>query len=405
MANGVWHAGYGIEVNLSLFGLVQPDCPDLLQEVTASVSGRDPQMLECLAHHEKRECLSEWGGKSPWMFIRRGRVGGRRPLVASHLPITHKATPAESAQHRATKERIVETAGRYGLDAEAEVPVANRRSVSDAVVTGPGGLRIGWEIQYHHLGPSSVHRRSVNAVEDGITPLWVAKDRTASLIGRAPWARVDDMPWKNIIDGKEMVIRGGYRHLGCVSYVDLDTSRSTYETHPRSLEVRSEQRAPLPRQRRRRPLWRDSRDWFVPALCLPQRKPVHIEDLVLQSATGESVPVYVPNRGNGRAGRHMWVSVDDRALGQELIGEKTPLPTAPAEDEDDVITFAEKEIDRTCRAGEEGWFVSDGRPIRDLDQPTGGFTLPRMSVQRSRDPMRITTVERAAASAALGCPP
>jgi uncharacterized membrane-anchored protein len=58
----------------------------------------------------------------------------------------------------------------------------------------------------------------------------------------------------------------------------------------------------------------------------------------------------------------MWVSADDRALWQELIGEKTPLSTAPAEDEDDVITFAEREIDRTCRAGEEGWFISDGRP-------------------------------------------
>ncbi|MCX2922086.1 hypothetical protein [Streptomyces sp. NEAU-W12] len=146
-------------------------------------------------------------------------------------------------------------------------------------------------------------------------------------------------------------------------------------------------------------------DWFVPALCLPERKPVHIEELVPQSATGESVPVHVPSRGNGRAGRYMRVSADDRVLWQELIGEEAPVPTAPAEDEDDVMTFAEQEIDRTCRAGEGGRFVSDGRPFRDLDQPTGGFTLPRMPVQRSRDPMRITDVERAAASAALGCPP
>ncbi|WDO07465.1 hypothetical protein ME763_18335 [Streptomyces murinus] len=143
----------------------------------------------------------------------------------------------------------------------------------------------------------------------------------------------------------------------------------------------------------------------MPALCLPEKKPVFIEDLVLQRATGESVPLYVPNRGSGRAGRHMWVSVEDRALWQELIGEKTPLPAAPVEEEDDLITFAEQEIDRNCRAGEEGWFVSEGRPVRDLDQPTDGFTLPRMPVQRSRDPMRITTVERAAASAALGARP
>ncbi|MEZ7007806.1 hypothetical protein [Streptomyces sp. AD55] len=67
------------------------------------------------------------------------------------------------------------------------------------------------------------------------------------------------------------------------------------------------------------------------------------------------------SRGNGRAGRHRWVSADDRARWQELIGEKAPLPTAPAEDEDDVITFAGQEIDRTCRAG-EGCLVRQRRP-------------------------------------------
>ncbi|MEU9603941.1 hypothetical protein [Streptomyces sp. NPDC048057] len=386
MANGVWHTEYGIEINLTKPDLGVEGYPGLLQEITTSVSRRNPRLLECLAHHRGQRCESEAGGKSPWMFVRRGRVGGRRPLVASHLPITHRATPAESAQHRATKERVVETAARCGLAAEAEVPLAHRRGVSDAVVTGPDGVRIGWEIQYHHISPSSVHRRTANALEQGITPLWVAKDRTASLIDRAPWARVDDMPWKDIADGKEMVIRGGYRHLEvwkCVPSSDRHCLDSEGAGHCGAIHA----------------------DWFVPALCLPQRKPVHIEDLVVRSATGESVPVRVPDRRDGRTGRHMWVSADDRALWQELIGEKTPLPTASTEDEDDAITFAEQEVDRTCRAGEEGWFVSDGRRLRDLDRPTGGFTLPRMPVQPSGTPMRITTVERAAASAALGCPP
>lgn len=386
MANGVWHTGYGIEINLSLPDLGYPGRPDLLREITASVADRDPQLLECLAHHEGRECLSESGGKSPWMFIRRGRFGGRRPLVASHLPITHKATPAESEQHKATKERIVETASRYGLDAEAEVPMANRRSISDALVTGPEGIRIGWEIQYHHLGPSSVHRRSVNAMRHDITPLWVAKDRTASLIDRAPWARVDDMPWKDIAGGKEMVIRGGYRYLQvwkCVPSSDRHCPLTDGAGHCEAYHS----------------------EWFLPALCLPEKKPVRLEDLVLSSATGESVPVYVPNRGSGRAGRHMWVPAADCERWREIVGEKTPLPEVPEQEGDDEIAFAEQEIDRRCRAGEEGWFVSDPRPLRDLGQPTGGFTLPRMPPQRSRSPLLITPVERAAASAALGCPP
>ncbi|MFJ9853262.1 hypothetical protein [Streptomyces sp. NPDC101150] len=385
MANAVWHTGYGIEINLSLPDLGHPGRPDLLREIVASVADRDPQLLECLAHHDGRECLSESGGKSPWMFIRRGRVGGRRPLVASHLPITHKATPAESAQHKATKERVVETASRYGLEAEAEAPMANRRSISDALVTGPGGISVGWEIQYHHLGPSSVHRRSVNAVEHGITPLWVAKDRTASLIDRAPWARVDDMPWKDIATGKEMVIRGGYRHLQvwkCVPSSHRHCPDTEGAGHCGAMHA----------------------EWFLPALCHPEKKAVHLEDLVLQSATGDSVPVYVPNRGGGRAGRHMWVPVADCELWEELVGEAEPLADARAQESGDEITFAEDEIDRQCRAGEEGRFVSDARPVRDLDRPTGGLTLPRMPLRQARNPVLITSVERAAASAALGCP-
>lgn len=382
----MWHTRYGIEINLSLPDLGYPGRPDLLREITASVAERDPRLLECLAHHRGEKCLSESGGKSPWMFVRRGRVGGSRPLVASHLPVTHKETPAESAQHKATKDRVVDTAIEFGLEAESEVATANRRSISDAIVTGPDGLRIGWEIQYHHLSPSSVHRRSANAVDHGITPLWVAKDRTASLIDRAPWVRVDDMPWKDIADGKEMLIRGGYRHLQvwkCVPSSERHCLISEGAGHCGAMHA----------------------DWFVPALCLPEKRPVHVEDLVLQSATGESVPVYVPNRGGGRLGRHMWVSADDRAIWEELVGEKTLPPEAPAQEDDDRITFAELELDRTCRAGEDGWFADDARPLRDLGQSTGGFTLPRLPVQRPRDPLRVTDVERVAASYALGCPP
>ncbi|MEU8539993.1 hypothetical protein AB0C52_08360 [Streptomyces sp. NPDC048717] len=223
-------------------------------------------------------------------------------------------------------------------------------------------------------------------MEHGITPLWVTKDRTASLIDRAPWARVDDMPWKDIADGKEMAIRGGYRHLEvwkCVASSERHCLVSEGAGHCGAIHA----------------------DWFVPALCLPEKKPVFIEDLVLRSATGENVPVYVPGRIGGRAGRHMWVSAADRALWEEIGDEKTPLPAAPVEEGDDVITFDEQEIDRTCRAGEDGRFAGADRPLRDLDQPTGGLTFPRLPVRRSGDPARVTPVERAAASAALGCPP
>ncbi|MGW7706283.1 hypothetical protein [Streptomyces sp. NPDC054771] len=142
MANGVWHTGYGIEINLSLPDLGHPGRPDLLREITARVAERDPQLLEC-------------------------------------------------------------------------------------------------------------------------------KDRTVSLIDRAPWARVDDMPWKDIVGGKEMVIRGEYRYLQvwkCVPSSDRHCLLSDGAGHCGGVHS----------------------DWFVPALCEPERKAVHLEDLVLESATGES---------------------------------------------------------------------------------------------------------------------
>ncbi|MFE7622942.1 hypothetical protein ACFU5L_05150, partial [Streptomyces sp. NPDC057509] len=92
----------------------------------------------------------------------------------------------------------------------------------------------------------------------------MAKDRTASLIDRAPWVRVDDMSWKDIVDRKEMVIRGGYRHLEvwkCVPSSERHCLLSEGAGHCGAIHA----------------------DWFVPALCLPEEEPVCIEELVLQS--------------------------------------------------------------------------------------------------------------------------
>ncbi|MEU0646052.1 hypothetical protein [Streptomyces umbrinus] len=390
MANGVWHRGYGIEINLSLPDLGHPDRPTLRDEIMTSVSGRDPQVLECLAHHDGRTCESEAGGKSPWMFVRRGRIGGRRPLVASHLPVTHKPTRAESDQHKATKERVVETALRNGLDAQAEAPVrgAAGRAVADALVTGPGGIRIGWEIQYYPLGPSGVYSRSLKARDNDVMPLWVTKSDRAALIDRAPWTRVDDMPWKEIADGKEMLIRGGFRRLQtwrCVASSDRHCLDSDGAGHCRGFHA----------------------DWFLPALCDPPMPTVHIEDLVVSSATGDCLAVFVPNRSNPRAGRHMWVPVDDCRTWQEMAG-PTRLPRSPSLEPEDFITFAEQELDRSCSAGQEqpSLFRIDPRPIRDLGQPTGGLTLPLPPIRTAPGGLSfVTGVERAAMATALGCPP
>ncbi|MFC9245114.1 hypothetical protein ACFT7S_14120 [Streptomyces sp. NPDC057136] len=147
---------------------------------------------------------------------------------------------------------------------------------------------------------------------------------------------MDDMPWRDIAGGKEMVIRGGYRHLQiwkCVASSERHCLLTDGAGHCGGVHS----------------------DWFVPAQCLPEKKAVHLEDLVLSSATGESAPVYVPNRGSGRAGRHTWVSAADCERWREMVGEKTPLPEAPGQEEDDELTFAEQEIDRNCRDPSPGF--------------------------------------------------
>ncbi|MFF4567562.1 hypothetical protein [Streptomyces sp. NPDC001435] len=389
MANGVWHRGYNIEVNLSLPDLGHPDRPGLLDEIMTSVAERDPELLECLAHHDGNTCESEAGGKSPWMFVRRGRVGGRRPLVAAHLPVTHKPSAAETDQHKATKERVVATALRHGLEASAEQPVRGTggRGVADALVTGPDGTRIGWEIQYYPLSPSAVHRRSVKARDNGVMPLWVTKSDRAALIDRAPWARVDDMDWQDIADGREMLIRGGFRHLQTWRCVPSSVRHCLEGSGGHCGSIHA--------------------DWFLPALCEPPKPPIHIEDLIVTSATGESLAVFVPSRHNPRTGRHMWVPVKDCSTWKDMAG-PTRLPKEPSHEPDDDITFSSEELDRSCRAGEEHLaYRSDPRPLRDFGQPTGGLTLPVLPMRPANAgaPVAVTDPERAAMAAALDCKP
>lgn len=48
MANGVYHTGYGIEINLTREDLVNPGYDGLLEEITRPVGERPRQLLQCL---------------------------------------------------------------------------------------------------------------------------------------------------------------------------------------------------------------------------------------------------------------------------------------------------------------------------------------------------------------------
>lgn len=213
MANGVWHTGYRIKIELTYADLGHRDRPGLLDEITLPMQQRDRELLQCLQHHDTGICRAEEEGRcSPWMTIRRCTVDGTTTLVAAHLPVRSKPTAEESDKHKALKERVARAAQRHGLSAEIEARNGDGRVRSDVLVTG-GAARIGWQAQYSPITASTVRRRSAAAVERGIMPLWVTNSDRAALIDRAPWVRVDDWSWREIASERVMFVRGGVRHL------------------------------------------------------------------------------------------------------------------------------------------------------------------------------------------------
>jgi len=384
MANALWHRGYGIEVDLTREDLGHPDRPDLPREICTAVADRDPRLLECLAHHDGHECGAREGGKSPWMFVSRRRRGGAVRLIASHLPVTHRATAAESDRHKATKERIAIAAERGGLEVVLEARARDGRGVSDALVTAPDGTSIGWEIQYHHLGPGSVRRRSERIRERRVTPAWVTDNRAAALIDRAPWTRIDHMPWKDIADGRELVIRGGVRGL----HVWTCTRRSDFHCPDRPGHC-----------------GKTHTDWRLPVDCVPRRPLVTIDDLVVGSAHRRYVPVVIPTRRDPRVGRHMWVSPDEYAAWQDIAGTPPGQPDKAEETEEtEEVRWSGEGPDRSCTWGREGRFApTDARPVRDTGETdTRRRPQPPAGSWRGHG-LELTAPERRAAALAFGC--
>ncbi|MDH6145736.1 hypothetical protein P3T35_007794 [Kitasatospora sp. GP30] len=389
MANGVFHTGYGITINLTLPDLGHPEHPGLLDEILRPIGERDRNLLECLDHHAGKVCRSENADKSPWMFISTRRKHGRLVLVAAHLPVTHKATPEESARHRAMKERIARCAEQHGLNARVEARSSDGRIVTDVLVTGADGRLIGWEAQYSSITSETVRRRSRKAAEHGITPLWVTDSERAALIDRAPWVRVDDYSSRDIASSLAMFVRGGIRHLQV--WKCLPTSERPCPTTGSACG-------------------RFHSGWFLPALCLPKKPPTEVDRLVVASADGEFVPIRTRGDTDRRTAAHMWVPIGDRDRWWDIVGpEITADPDDTLDSPDEEITFTGEDIDPTCRYGEETLTRNDTRPRRDRPDATGlhTFTLAPRSVftlPTASPTLNITAAQRRAAAVQFGCP-
>jgi hypothetical protein len=200
VASGVYHVELRIELNLTEPDLGHPSMPDLWDRLHGNTRKGQLQCLEC--RERKPDCPE-------WMYLRVRR--GRREAV--HLnPSIGEHDSAESDEHKALKERIARAAISGGFDATIEDRAAHGRRRSDVLVHGRG-IRLGFEAQLAAISSSSVRRRSNIAVADGITPVWTTTDRKANVIDRAPWARIDRMPWHAYLSDAELPVRGGVRGL------------------------------------------------------------------------------------------------------------------------------------------------------------------------------------------------
>ncbi|MFF2819655.1 hypothetical protein ACFVT9_29555 [Kitasatospora cineracea] len=388
MANGVFHTVYGITINLTEPDLGHPDRPGLLAEITTPIGQRERELLECLQHRREGRCEAEEHDeqRSPWMTIRRRTVGNRTTWVAAHLPIRSTPTAEESDKHKAMKERIARAADRYGYTAETEARTPDGKVRTDVLVTGPGGLRIGWEAQYSPITAETVRRRSRNAVEHQIVPLWVTSSDRAALIDRAPWARVDDAPWQVIASRLAMTVRAGVRHLQ-----QWKCTPSSVRTCPQNGS------------------WcgRLHTGWYLPALCLPEKAPTQVDELVGASAAGEFVPMRVPLQSNHSIVSRMWVPAADRDRWRETFADDEPDPSdqAPV---DAGITYTREELDPVCRYGEETFTFNDPRPCRgnaDAVALHTHDTVPDwlLTIPQQIRRLAVTAEQRRQAATILGC--
>ncbi|MEV6886164.1 MULTISPECIES: hypothetical protein [unclassified Streptomyces] len=354
MANGVFHTGHGIEINLTYEDLGNPGYAGLLEEITQPVDQRSRSLLQCLKDYRGEDCQCALAGKSPWMFVRRRRSHGQVTWVAAHLPLTHAATPQESDKHKAMKERIARTAARHGLDVETEARSSDGRVVTDVLVTG-AGARVGWEAQYSPITANTVRRRSAKARERNIAPLWVTSDDSSALIDRAPWTRVDDVPWQRIVSPLALIIRGGVRHL------------QIWKCTPSS-------ERPCPTAGGTCRMWHSG--WFLPALCIPQERATALDELVVTSADGEHLPVRSRDPQDARRTSYLWALARDVDRWREITAEAGDT-SEPGPVDDEPVTYREQELDISCRYGEEGPHTSSPRPPRDRTSAIGLHIRPR----------------------------
>jgi hypothetical protein len=341
MAHSVYYVGRDLELNLSLDDLGHPNLPDLWDEIYPSKK-LPPNQLQCL------QCLSERGPDCPEFMYLRVREG-RRQAVHHNTNIKDHATAPESATHKALKERIAGVAERAGFKVQVEDLAFHRKRRTDVLIHGADGFRLGCEAQISRITAATVLKRTRIAEQDNITPMWTTNDPYASLIDRAPWARIDKKPWQDISNGAELPVRGGVRTLVMVRcdrlrevYPDKKLRRSCRGWHPR---------------------W--NARW------------TSLDKLIVGAAAQQDVPLQYLPAPNARKAYWYWVSAEDREQYLNHIGGPAPVGAqtpATVGDEEGAVEVDPKEVSRVCTYGQNS-FVPTSKGPRDSGAVITGVSV------------------------------
>lgn len=281
MANGAHYVPLDIDLNLTVPDLGHPEYPGLWELLRADKRHVPDRQLQCIqCRHARPDCPE-------WMYLNE-RDGIRfathwNPNIAEH-------PTNEGDQHKAFKERIARAAEQGGHVAELEDRSESGRRRTDVLVKGPAGLAVGWEVQLSYASVESVRKRARIARGDGITPMWATVDLTREFINKVPWALMPDMPWKQIADSRNLLVRGGVR--------SLDADRCDW-ANPLPCPVKGRGRCGQLHVK-----------WA-------SKGGIQLDELVRGSAAGEFVPIIVPGQ---RITNRWWVRTADRDRWADSVG-------------------------------------------------------------------------------------
>lgn len=318
MTQSIYHTQFGIEVNLSEPDLGHPELPDLWDLMRSDRRPVPERGLQCM------ECRAARPHCPEWMYLVE-RDGTR---FASHFnpEIADHPTSNESDEHKAYKERVATTAERAGFNAELEDRAADGKRRTDVLVRGADGRSIGWEIQLSYATLASVRKRSRIARQDGITPLWASPDDTREFINRVPWALLPDATFREIKNGKGLLIRGGIRALEFYRCSFQDPIGAQYDC----------------------PVKGHSRCGQLHGMWKPAQR-MELDDLVRATGAGEYVPIIVPGR---RITNRWWVPAEDYRRYADSVG-GVPTEDDVARAKPQAVEQRPRPFDPTCHYGED----------------------------------------------------